>query len=295
MLFRMLIGFVSSNEPMWKGYFYAVLLFLTATVQTLILSQYFNRMFIVGLRIRTALISAIYRKALRMSNSARRESTVGEIVNLMSVDAQRFMDVTAYVNMIWSAPLQIVMSLYFLWEILGVSVLAGLAVMIIMIPINGLIASKVRTLQIKQMKSKDERVKLMNEVLNGIKVLKLYAWEPSFEQQILKIRTKEIEVLKQTAYLNAGTSFLWTCAPFLVCIIWLIIDCNLRNWIIIDCPHNLIYNTCAFIFRYHSWHLQRSFISTKITCWTVQWPSCRSVYSTSSGSQCQCYRWWLAM
>lgn len=202
---------------MWKGYLYAFLLLLTAIIQTLVLSQYFHRMFVVGLRMRTALIAAIYRKALRMSNSARKESTVGEIVNLMSVDAQRFMDVTAYINMIWSAPLQIILALYFLWQYLGPSVLSGLAVMIILIPVNALLAGKVRNLQIKQMKNKDERVKLMNEVLSGIKVLKLYAWEPSFEEQILKIRNKEIKVLKEAAYLNAGTSFIWSCAPFMVC------------------------------------------------------------------------------
>lgn len=214
--FRLLISFVENNEEQWKGYLYALLLFGTATIQTLVLSQYFTRMFLVGMRIRTALISAIYRKALRMSNSARKESTVGEIVNLMSVDAQKFIDLTAYLNMIWSAPLQIILALYFLWDVLGPSVLAGLAVMIILIPINGYIANKVKVLQIKQMKNKDERVKLMNEILSGIKVLKLYAWEPSFEQQVLKIRAKEINVLKQAAYLNAGTSFIWSCAPFLV-------------------------------------------------------------------------------
>ena len=59
------------------------------------------------------------RQALRMSNSARRESTIGEVVNLMSVDAQRFMDLTTYLNMLWSAPLQIALSLYFLWQTLG--------------------------------------------------------------------------------------------------------------------------------------------------------------------------------
>lgn len=212
----MLIAFIDGPEEMWKGYFYAAMLLLTATIQTLVLSQYFNRMFLVGLRIRTALIAAIYRKALRMSNAARKESTVGEIVNLMSVDAQRFMDLTAYINMLWSAPLQIALALYFLYGQLGGSVFAGLAVMIILIPVNGMIANKVKTLQIRQMKSKDERVKLMNEVLNGIKVLKLYAWETSFEQQILAIRSKEIQVLKEAAYLNAGTSFIWSCAPFLV-------------------------------------------------------------------------------
>ncbi|XP_063974576.1 multidrug resistance-associated protein 1 isoform X5 [Diachasmimorpha longicaudata] len=237
---ELLIEFIKGNEPNWKGYFYSALLFLTAVLQTLVLSQYFNRMFIVGLRIRTALIAAIYRKALRMSNSARKESTVGEIVNLMSVDAQRFMDLIAYINMIWSAPLQIALALYFLWGILGPSVLAGLAVMIILIPVNALIASKVKTLQIRQMKNKDERVKLMNEVLNGIKVLKLYAWEPSFEQQILNIRNKEIKVLKEAAYLNAGTSFIWSCAPFLVSLV------SFATYVYID-ENNVLNSSKAFV------------------------------------------------
>ncbi|XP_011343424.1 multidrug resistance-associated protein 1 isoform X3 [Ooceraea biroi] len=239
-ILKLLIGFIEGDEPMWKGYLYSILLLLTATLQTLVLSQYFHRMFLVGLRIRTALIAAIYRKALRMSNSARKETTLGEIVNLMSVDAQRFMDLTAYINMIWSAPLQIALALYFLWEILGPAVLAGLAVMIILIPVNGLIANKVKTLQIRQMKSKDERVKLMNEVLNGIKVLKLYAWEPSFEQQILKIRVKEIQVLKEAAYLNAGTSFIWSCAPFLVSLV------SFTTYVLID-EENVLDSTTAFV------------------------------------------------
>ncbi|XP_022835136.1 multidrug resistance-associated protein 1 isoform X1 [Spodoptera litura] len=215
-LLKLLIGFVQGKEQLWKGYVYAVALLACATVQTMLLAHYFTRMYLVGMRIRTALTSAIYRKSLRMSNAARKESTVGEIVNLMSVDAQRFVELTAYLNMIWSAPLQIALALYFLWGILGPSVLAGLAVMIILIPVNGLIANRVKTLQIRLMKYKDERVKLMNEVLNGIKVLKMYAWEPSFEDQILKIRNKEMNVLKQTAYLNSATSFIWSCAPFLV-------------------------------------------------------------------------------
>ncbi|XP_015175308.1 PREDICTED: multidrug resistance-associated protein 1 isoform X5 [Polistes dominula] len=239
-LLKLLIRFVSGGEPLWKGYFYALLLLITATLQTLVLSQYFHRMFLVGLRIRTALITAIYRKAMRMSNSARKESTLGEIVNLMSVDAQRFMDLTAYINMIWSAPLQIILALSFLWEKLGPAVLAGLAVMIVLIPINALIANKVKTLQIRQMKDKDDRVKLMNEVLNGIKVLKLYAWEPSFEEQILHIRKKEIQVLKEAAYLNAGTSFIWSCAPFLVSLV------SFATYVLID-EKNVLDSETAFV------------------------------------------------
>nr|CAD7444835.1 unnamed protein product [Timema bartmani] len=239
-ILRLLISFVEGDEPVWKGYLYAVLMLLTAALQTLFLAQYFNRMFIVGLRIRTALISAIYRKALKMSNSARKESTVGEIVNLMSVDAQRFMDLTGYLSMIWSAPLQIALALYFLWDILGPSVLAGLAVMIVLIPVNGFIANKAKTLQIRQMKNKDERVKLMNEILSGMKVLKLYAWEPSFEQQVIKIRNKEVKVLKQAAYLNAGTSFIWSCAPFLVSLV------TFATYVLVD-ENNVLDPKTAFV------------------------------------------------
>ncbi|XP_014219235.1 multidrug resistance-associated protein 1 isoform X2 [Copidosoma floridanum] len=240
-ILKLLIQFTKSkDEPLWKGYLYAVLLFFTAIIQTLVLAQYFHRMLLVGLRMRTALIAAIYRKALRMSNSARKESTVGEIVNLMSVDAQRFMDVTTYINMIWSAPLQIILALYFLWGILGPSVLSGLAVMIILIPVNALLAGKVRNLQIKQMKNKDDRVKLMNEVLSGIKVLKLYAWEPSFEEQILKIRNKEIKVLKQAAYISAGTSFIWSCAPFMVSLV------SFATFVLID-EKNVLDSETAFV------------------------------------------------
>uniref|UniRef100_A0A0A9YH98 Multidrug resistance-associated protein 1 n=2 Tax=Lygus hesperus TaxID=30085 RepID=A0A0A9YH98_LYGHE len=192
---------------------------ITAALQTLFLAQYFYKLMFIGMHTRTALISTIYRKALRLSSAARKESTVGEIVNIMSVDAQRFTDITTHLNMLWSAPLQISLALYFLWQILGPSVLAGLAVMIIIIPVNGFIANKMKTLQIKQMKNKDERVKMMNEILSGIKVLKLYAWEPSFEQQVLKIRNKEVKVMREAAYFGAATSFIWSCAPFLVSLV----------------------------------------------------------------------------
>lgn len=66
------------------------------------------------------------------------------------------------------------------------------------------------------MKSKDNRIKLMNEMLNGIKVLKLYAWELAFKGKVSEIRESELRVLKKAAYLGAVSTFTWVCAPFLV-------------------------------------------------------------------------------
>ncbi|KAM5199043.1 multidrug resistance-associated protein 1 isoform 3-T3 [Hipposideros larvatus] len=216
-ILKLLINFVNDKEaPNWQGYFYTALLFISACLQTLVLHQYFHICFVSGMRIKTAVIGAVYRKALVITNSARKSSTVGEIVNLMSVDAQRFMDLTTYINMIWSAPLQVILALYLLWLNLGPSVLAGVAVMIFMVPVNAVMAMKTKTYQVTHMKSKDNRIKLMNEILNGIKVLKLYAWEMAFKDKVLDIRQEELKVLKKSAYLAAVGTFTWVCTPFLV-------------------------------------------------------------------------------
>uniref|UniRef100_A0A673W7F6 Canalicular multispecific organic anion transporter 2-like n=1 Tax=Salmo trutta TaxID=8032 RepID=A0A673W7F6_SALTR len=213
-LLSLLILFTKQKEaPTWWGYALAFLMFFTAFLQTLILHQHFQYCFVTGMRLRTSIIGAIYRKSLIITNAAKRTSTVGEIVNLMSVDAQRFMDLTTFLNMLWSAPLQIILALYFLWQNLGPSVLAGVAVMILLIPLNAAIAVRTRAYQ---MQYKDTRIKLMNEILNGIKVLKLYAWENSFKDKVLEIRQKELNVLRKTAYLGALSTMAWTSAPFLV-------------------------------------------------------------------------------
>ncbi|XP_072168419.1 multidrug resistance-associated protein 1-like [Diadema setosum] len=200
----------------WKGYFFAMLMLCCSMFNSCVLHQYFHRCFVIGMHIRTAIIGSVYRKSLKLSNAARKGATVGEIVNLMSVDAQRCMDLCTYLNMLWSAPFQISVALYFLWQTLGPSVLAGLGVMILLIPLNALVATQAKKLQVKQMRYKDARIKLMSEVLSGIKVLKLYAWEESFQEKILAIRNKELKVLRYAAYLNAFNSFTWTCAPVLV-------------------------------------------------------------------------------
>ncbi|XP_053366955.1 ATP-binding cassette sub-family C member 3 isoform X1 [Clarias gariepinus] len=216
-LLRMLIKFTKKKDvPSWWGFALAFFMFGCALLQTLILHQQFQYCFVTGMRLRTAIIGAIYRKSLVITNEAKRSSTVGEIVNLMSVDAQRFMDLTTFLNMLWSAPLQIILALSFLWQTLGPSVLAGVAVMVLLIPFNAVIAMKTRAYQVEQMQYKDARIKLMNEILNGMKVLKLYAWEPSFKEKIIHIRQKELNVLRKSGYLSALSVMAWTSAPFLV-------------------------------------------------------------------------------
>uniref|UniRef100_A0A7N8XUW9 ATP-binding cassette, sub-family C (CFTR/MRP), member 2 n=1 Tax=Mastacembelus armatus TaxID=205130 RepID=A0A7N8XUW9_9TELE len=216
-LLKMMISFTQDTSSYaWEGYLYAVLLLVVAILQSLFLQQYFQRCFVLGMKVRTAIMAAVYKKALVVSNDTRKESTVGETVNLMSADAQRFNDVTNFIHLLWSCPLQIILSIVFLWIELGPSVLAGLAVMGLMVPINGLLATKARKLQVENMKFKDKRLKIMNEILNGIKILKLYAWEPSFQAQVEDIRGQELKVMRKFAYLTSVSTFIFSCAPALV-------------------------------------------------------------------------------
>lgn len=208
--------FVAATAPLWQGLILAFGLFLVTFFSAIINGQYFYRTALTGIRIKTGLISAIYRKALRISISTKKDTTVGEIVNLMSVDAQRFNDMINYFHDVWSGPVIMGIAIWLLYRILGVAVFAGLGVMILMIPVSGVLYSRLEKLQVGQMAVKDERVKSMNEILSGMKVLKLYAWEPSFEKLIASTRAKEMGILKNIAILNAGSYFSWTITPFLV-------------------------------------------------------------------------------
>ena len=94
----------------------------------------------------------------------------GEIVNLMSVDAQRLKDLMPTLHMIWSAPLQIVLSLVFLYLTMGPSIFAGFAILVLMIPFNSWLISWTEWVQAKQMTQKDSRIRLINAFFSGIKV-----------------------------------------------------------------------------------------------------------------------------
>ncbi|KAJ3391487.1 hypothetical protein HDU84_005862 [Entophlyctis sp. JEL0112] len=204
------------EQPLSRGFGIAVLMLLAAATQTFLLHQYFQICVITGMRVKAAVVTAVYQKALRLSPAARQSSTVGEIVNLMSVDAGRIADLTTYFHIVWSGPFQISLALYFLYFTLGPSVFAGVAVMLLMSPINGFLATKSRRLNKVQMGNKDARTKLMDELLNGIKVIKLYAWERVFRSRVHAVRDRELKTLVKIGYLSATSSFTWVCTPLMV-------------------------------------------------------------------------------
>uniref|UniRef100_A0A673MVE0 ATP-binding cassette, sub-family C (CFTR/MRP), member 6a n=1 Tax=Sinocyclocheilus rhinocerous TaxID=307959 RepID=A0A673MVE0_9TELE len=213
----LLLGFMKDEDaPLWKGYFYASLMFLLSCLQSIFNHQYTYTCFTVGMRVKTAVMGLVYRKSLVVNSAARRTCTVGEIVNLVSADTQKLMDFVVYFNAVWLAPIEITLCLFFLWQHLGPSALAGIATVIFIFPLNGFIARKRSKLQEIQMKYMDGRVKLMNEILNGIKILKFYAWEKAFLEQVLGYREKELKTLKKSQILYSVSIASFNSSSFLI-------------------------------------------------------------------------------
>ncbi|KAI6224767.1 Mrp-4 [Aphelenchoides besseyi] len=216
-LLRALIKFTEDPTlPMWRGVGLAALMFIASELSSLLLNNYYYLMYRVGTRIQTVLTGAVYEKTLKLSNAARKNKTAGEIVNLMSIDVDRFQQLSPSTSQYWSTPLQISLALFFLWQQVGVAVAAGVIVMLLLLPINFFISMQTRKCQLKQMWVRDERTKMMNELLSGIKVVKLYAWEPPMEEVITDLRNKELVQIKVAAFLRTISDMLNTASPFLV-------------------------------------------------------------------------------
>lgn len=221
-LLRLLIQFVysyktSEPEPVIRGAAIALGMFAVSVAQTACLHQYFQRAFETGMRVKSALTNTIYGKAMRLSNEGRATKSTGDIVNYMAVDTQRLSDLTQFLQQLWSAPFQIILCLASLYQLLGYSFVAGIGVMILMIPVNGLIARFLKRYQKVQMKNKDARTRLTTEILNNMKAIKLYAWGSAFMNKLSYIRNdQELVTLRKIGAVQALATFTWSTTPFLV-------------------------------------------------------------------------------
>ena len=149
---------------------------------SLCLRQYFWWCYRIGMRLRSAVITAVFAKSTVLSVAALSRRSAGEITNLMSVDSTRLQDLTPYLHACWYALYQMTIALVFLHNQLGASSFAAVAVIVMTIPLSGTIAKRMKAIQKVVSNLRDERVKLTNEVLAGMKFIKMQAWEGRYQQ-----------------------------------------------------------------------------------------------------------------
>nr|XP_042111060.1 ATP-binding cassette sub-family C member 4-like [Ovis aries] len=202
-----IIGYVENYDPanfaaLHEAYGYAAGLSACVLVWAVLHHLCFYHMQRVGMRLRVAVCHMIYRKSLHLSSLAMGKTTTGQIVNLMSNDVYRFDQVTMSLHYLWVGPLQAIAVTALLWMEIGISCLAGMAVLIILLLLQSCVGNSFSSLRSKTAALTDDRIRTMSEVITGIKTIKMNAWEKSLIDLITRLRRKEISKILKSSYLR---------------------------------------------------------------------------------------------
>ncbi|CAL5028657.1 unnamed protein product [Urochloa decumbens] len=186
------VEFVRRGGTPWEGLRLVAILLAGKAAQTLASHHYNFQGQLLGMRIRGALQTALYRKSLRLSSGARRAHGVGAIVNYVQVDAGMVCSAMPGLHGLWLMPVQVVVALLLLYAHLGVAVLTTLAVIAAVTVVTGLVNKFSLDYQIKFIGARDSRIRALTELLSHMRVIKLQAWEETFGGKVRELRGQEL-------------------------------------------------------------------------------------------------------
>uniref|UniRef100_A0A3P9MLX9 ATP-binding cassette, sub-family C (CFTR/MRP), member 4 n=1 Tax=Oryzias latipes TaxID=8090 RepID=A0A3P9MLX9_ORYLA len=155
-------------------------------------------------------------EALSLSKSAMGKTTTGQIVNLLSNDVNKFDEVTIHLHFLWVAPLQAAVVVGLLWMEIGPSCLAGMVVLMLLMPTQTMFGRLFSKFRSKTAALTDNRIRTMNEVVSGIRIIKMYAWEKPFAALVSDVRNKEISKIMKSSYLRGLNMASFFCASKII-------------------------------------------------------------------------------
>ncbi|KAI9490572.1 hypothetical protein BDB00DRAFT_916046 [Zychaea mexicana] len=227
------------DSPIRVAYGYVLMMFLAALVQTLCnsIQLWAGRRW--NVRTLCMLDADIYAKALRRkdthpapasqkqdddkeyktNNSSKGEDNndgAGKITNLMSLDANHIAELPAYIFMFYNAPVEIIIAMVYLYHLLGTAAIVGLAVLILFFPMTYVLVNKIRKAYMNISNAEDRRNNLLNEFLQGIRIIKYAAWETNWQAKIMRAREVELEQIRQTNILEVIMNVGYLTVPVLV-------------------------------------------------------------------------------
>ncbi|XP_023118153.1 ATP-binding cassette sub-family C member 8 isoform X3 [Amphiprion ocellaris] len=209
------IYFISSKEFLENAYVLAVLLFFALLLQRTFLQASYYVAIETGINLRGAIQTKIYNKIMRLctSNMSMGELTVAQICNLVAIDTNQLMWFFFLCPNLWAMPVQIIVGVILLYYLLGISALIGATVIAVLAPVQYFVATKLSQTQKSTLEYSSERLKKTNELLRGIKLLKLYAWEHIFCDSVEETRGKELTSLQAFALYTSISIFMNAAIP----------------------------------------------------------------------------------
>nr|XP_023012684.1 multidrug resistance-associated protein 4-like [Leptinotarsa decemlineata]XP_023012685.1 multidrug resistance-associated protein 4-like [Leptinotarsa decemlineata]XP_023012686.1 multidrug resistance-associated protein 4-like [Leptinotarsa decemlineata] len=161
----------------------------------------------MGIRVRTAFCSVIYRKCLKMTSTALSKITVGKIVTLMTKDVTAIELAIFYGNDAWIGFVQAIIVCYLIYYRMGLAAFVGIGFFIVVMLIQIYVGNITKKLRMQSSKKTDERLQTTQETLSAIKFIKMNVWERFFEKKISYARKMEMKVILKT-YLTKVTLLL---------------------------------------------------------------------------------------
>ncbi|KAK0521189.1 hypothetical protein OC834_006756 [Tilletia horrida] len=199
-------GTVPPPPPAGRGWGLAVGLWAMQQVASLLTNQYYITAQTTGFSCRTSLVSLILRKALRLDSRARLEHSTGKITTMISADCTRIDMASGFFHVAWIGPCQIALAIGLLIHNMGVSALVGLGVLLLGTPVQAVIVARMIKTRRAAVRLTDRRVRLMQEVFTGIRVLVLFEWRNTpFAERVANMRREELLFLRKLALLRAMT------------------------------------------------------------------------------------------
>ncbi|CDS40693.1 multidrug resistance associated protein 7 [Echinococcus multilocularis] len=164
-----------------------------------------------GLKIKVYVTTLVYRQLMRLRSSTLSKFSTGNLVNLLTSDTERVVNLTPSFNELWAMPVQVIVAVWLLYCQVGVSCFVGVAILILLLPLNRVITSLIGRFSSDLMHHKDLRVKLVSEMLHAMTTVKLACWEHLMRRKILNVRHCELNALRGQKFLPGFASWINLC------------------------------------------------------------------------------------
>lgn len=223
---RLLLKFVTEREvldtPTHVAYVYIAIMAIGQIlgIATMAQSLYIGRR--ICIRIRSVIIAEVFTKALRQRDDAtpakegETKRGTGQIANLVANDAFNISEICAYIYYMVSCPFAIILNSTLLYNTLGYAAFAGIAVLLVFLPLGGFVGRRYQVVQKEFMAATDKRLESVTEVIAHVKLIKFNAWESKFYDRMMETRRKELAVLARRMVLGVTFSVLAWGTPVIV-------------------------------------------------------------------------------
>ncbi|KAL2539145.1 ABC transporter C family member 8 [Abeliophyllum distichum] len=203
-------------KNLYEGIFLVGYLVVTKVFESLSYRHFFFYSRRIGMRMRSALMVAVYKKQLKLSSTGRGRHSTGEIVNYIAVDAYRMGEFPMWLHMGWTSGLQVFLGVAVLFRVVGLGVLPGLVPFFVCGLLNVPFAKILQKCQTEFMIAQDKRLRSMSEILNNMKIIKLQSWEEKFKSLLESFRGLEFKWLAESQYKKTYNTVLYWMAPTIV-------------------------------------------------------------------------------